>query len=110
MLAQTGYAGQTVTLDVEDDGRIVGSQPVPLPADGDPALGARAVHRDRSRAARFRFRVAPQPNEVVAQNNERESMIDMRDRKERILYFEGEPRLEMKFLRQAVQGRRTSKW
>ena len=36
VVTQTGYAGQTVTLDVEDGGRIVGSQPVRLPADGDP--------------------------------------------------------------------------
>ena len=37
VVTQTGYAGETVTLDVEDDGRIVGSQEVKLPADGEPA-------------------------------------------------------------------------
>ncbi len=37
VLTQTGYAGQTVTLDVEDGGRIVGSQKVLLPVDGSPA-------------------------------------------------------------------------
>ena len=50
VLTQTGYAGQTVTLDVEDDGRIVGSQPVRLPADGDPVSVRVTLHRDRGRA------------------------------------------------------------
>ena len=30
-LTQTGYAGETVTVDVEDDGQIVGSAKVTLP-------------------------------------------------------------------------------
>ncbi len=50
----------------------------------------------------LRFRVSPQPGELVAENNAREALIDVRDRKEKILYFEGEPRFEMKFIRRAV--------
>ena len=50
----------------------------------------------------FKFRVAPQPDEVVTQNNVREALIEVRDARERILYFEGEPRFEMKFIRRAV--------
>ena len=37
VVTQTGYAGETVSLDVEDEGRIVGSQEVKLPPDGEPA-------------------------------------------------------------------------
>ena len=51
----------------------------------------------------FRFRVAPQDGELVTENNAREAMIDVRDRKEKILYFEGEPRSEVGFIRRAVQ-------
>jgi hypothetical protein len=46
--------------------------------------------------------VAPLPDEVVTQNNVREALIQVRDTRERILYFEGEPRFEMKFIRRAV--------
>ena len=46
--------------------------------------------------------MAQQPDEAVTQNNVRESLIEVRDRKEKILYFEGEPRFELKFLRRAV--------
>jgi uncharacterized membrane protein len=50
----------------------------------------------------FRFKVSPRPGEMVTQNNARETLIDVRDGKEKILYFEGEPRFEYKFLRRAV--------
>ena len=102
IVTQTGYAGQRVTLDVEDGGRIVGSQPITLAADGDPlAVRVRFTATDAGPRV-FRLKIAPQPGEVVTQNNERDVQIDVRDRRERILYFEGEPRFEMKFLRRAV--------
>jgi hypothetical protein len=37
VVTNTGYAGATVTVDVEDEGRIIGSQKVQLPSDGSPA-------------------------------------------------------------------------
>lgn len=102
IVRQTGYPGKTVTVDVEDEGRIVGSEKVELPSDGSPA-----TVRIRAKAAEpgprlFRFKVAPQDGEVVTQNNIRESIIGVRDDTERILYFEGEPRWEFKFLNRAV--------
>ena len=102
IVRQTGYAGKVVTVDVEDEGRIVGSEKVELPSDGSPA-----TVRIRAQAAEvgprlFRFRVAPQEGEVVTQNNVRESIINVRDDTERILYFEGEPRWEFRFLNRAV--------
>ena len=50
----------------------------------------------------FSFRVPPQPGELLPENNSRDVLVDVRDRREKILYFEGEPRFEMKFLRRAL--------
>jgi len=102
IVTQTGYAGQTVTLDVEDGGKIVGSQPVRLPADGDPAAVRVRFTASEAGPRLFHLRISPQPGEVVTQNNQRDVQIDVRDRRERILYFEGEPRFEMSFMRRAV--------
>jgi uncharacterized membrane protein len=102
VITQTGFSGKQITLDVEDEGRIVGSQPVTLPSDGSAAT-ARVRFTVQDPGPRvFRFRVAPQDGELVTQNNARESMIDVRDRREKILYFEGEPRYEVKYIRRAV--------
>jgi uncharacterized membrane protein len=102
VLTQTGYAGQTVTLDVEDNGRIVGSQPVRLPADGDPVAVRVRFTADQAGPRVFRLKVAPQAGEIVTENNQRDVQIDVKDRREHILYYEGEPRPEMKFARRAI--------
>ncbi len=102
VVTQTGYAGRTVTVYVEDEGRIVGSEELQLPADGSPATVQVRAAATEAGPRLFKFRVAPLPDELITQNNVRETLIDVRDDREKILYFEGEPRFEMKFLRRAV--------
>jgi uncharacterized membrane protein len=102
IVRQTGYGGKTVTVDVEDEGRIVGSEKVELPSDGSPATVRIRAKASEVGPRLFRFRVAAQEGEVVTQNNIRESIINVRDDTERILYFEGEPRWEFKYLNRAV--------
>ena len=101
-VTQTGYSGQTVTVDVEDDGRIVGSEKVTLPSNGTPASVRVRAEATEAGPRQFKFRVSPLDGEAVTQNNVREALINVRDVRERILYYEGEPRFEMKFLRRAV--------
>jgi hypothetical protein len=48
------------------------------------------------------FRIAPQSGEQVTQNNAQQALVVVRDRREKILYVEGEPRYEMTFIRRAV--------
>lgn len=102
VVTQSGYAGTTVRLDVEDDGRIIGTQEVRLPSDGAPASVRVRVTAGDPGARVFRFKVAPQDGEVVTQNNAREALVTVKDTREKILYYEGEPRFEMKFLNRAV--------
>lgn len=102
VVTAAGYAGESVTLDVEDEGRIVGSQEVKLPADGSPATARVRVTAGEAGPRVFRFRVAPRDGEVVTENNSRDALIDVRDGRDKILYFEGEPRFELKFIRRAV--------
>ena len=102
VLTQTGYAGSTATLNVEDAGRILASQDVTLPADGEPA--AVRIHFAAAEPGPrvFRFRVPALAGEEIPQNNVRDVLVEVRDRREKILYFEGEPRYEVKFIRRAV--------
>ena len=43
-----------------------------------------------------------QDGELVIENNERQSLVDVRAGPQKVLYFEGEPRFEVKFMRRAV--------
>jgi uncharacterized membrane protein len=103
VLSQTGYGGQTVPLSVEDDGRIVSTQVVTLPPDGESATVKVRFTASEAGARLFKFKVPAQPDEQVAQNNARDALIQVNDRREKILYFEGEPRYEMKFVRRGVE-------
>ncbi len=101
-LSHSGFAGETATVDVEDEGRIVGSEKVKLGADGAPATVRLRVTASEIGPRVFRFRAATLPGEVVTDNNVRDTTIDVRGAREKILYYEGEPRFEMKFIRRAV--------
>ncbi len=102
VLSQSGYDGQQVTLDVEDEGTLVSTQQVTLPDAGTPASIPVRFTVNEAGPRSLRFRVSPQAGELVTENNAREALIDVRDRKEKILYFEGEPRFEYKFIRRAI--------
>jgi len=102
IVRNTGYSGQPVTVDVEDEGRIVGSEKVQLPSDGSPAQVRVRATASEAGPRLFKFKVTPQDGELVPQNNVREAIVNVRDAREQILFFEGEPRWEMKFLRRAV--------
>jgi uncharacterized membrane protein len=102
VVTQTGFAGESVTLDVEDGGKIVGAQEVKLPADGEPAAVRVRFTASEAGPRIFKFKISPRPGEIVTQNNQREALIEVLDRQEKLLYFEGEPRPEMKFIRRAV--------
>ncbi len=102
VIGQTGYAGRTVPLVVEDEGRMIGSQEVTLPPDGEPATVRVRFTAADAGPRLLRFRIPPQDGEQVSQNNVREAVVAVEDRREKLLYVEGEPRFEMKFLRRAV--------
>ena len=102
VITETGYEGRTVRVDVEDGGRIVGSQEVLLPRDGSPASVRVRADAGEAGPRVFTFRVTPQADEVVTQNNMRQALVEVVDEREKILYFEGEPRFEMKFIRRGV--------
>lgn len=102
-VTQTGYAGSTVELIVEDNGRIVNREQIELPREGEVATIRVPFTATEVGPRIFGFRIAVQEGEMVVENNERETLIVVEDNTEKILYFEGEPRHEIGFLRAAVQ-------
>jgi uncharacterized membrane protein len=101
-VTQSGFERRRVRLTVEDAGRIVQAQDIELKGSGEPA--SVRVHFTASEAGprQFRFSIEPQDGEVVRDNNAQELLVVVEDRRPAILYFEGEPRFEVKFLRRAV--------
>jgi hypothetical protein len=102
LIRQRGYGGAKVPLVVEDAGRIVSRDSITLPADGDVSPVRVAVVAHDAGPRSFTFRIPVQPGEQVEQNNSQQALVDVRDGREKILYVEGEPRYEMRFIRAAV--------
>jgi uncharacterized membrane protein len=104
VVSQSGYAGRSVPLIVEDEGQVVASQDVTLPPDGEPSTVRVRFTLAEPGPRVLSFRVGAQDGEQVTQNNARQALVTVQDRRERLLYVEGEPRFEMKFLRRAAAG------
>jgi hypothetical protein len=101
-LRHQGLGGQSLTLDVEDEGRLVATQSVTLPSASSPVTVPVRLTLDEAGPRVIRVRVPPLNGELVTGNNVRDVLVTVDERREKILYFEGEPRFELKFLRRAV--------
>ncbi len=104
VLSQHGYEGKDVTLQVADETSILAEQKVTLGKDGEPVVARVRFTADQAGPRRVTFKVAPQPGERVPGNNSRDLTLNVRDERKKVLYFEGEPRFEVKFMRRAVEG------
>jgi uncharacterized membrane protein len=102
VVSQVGYAGHKVPLVVEDDGRVVASEDVTLPGDGESETFKVRLKATEAGPRVFHFKIAAQAGEEVEQNNQRDAVIEVVNEREKILYIEGEPRPEPKFIRQAA--------
>lgn len=105
-LSQQGYDGRTVRLEALDEGRLLASLPVRLPRGGGQRLVTLPVPAETAGIRRLRFRVVPESDEERTRNNERTALVEVEERALDLLYFEGQPRWEMKFLRRAVRDDR----
>jgi hypothetical protein len=104
LIRQRGYATRQVPLIVEDGGKIVAQDTITLPPDGDVAPLRVSVFLNKAGARALTFRIPQQAGEQITQNNTAVTLVDVRERRERILYIEGEPRYEARFIRAALQA------
>jgi uncharacterized membrane protein len=99
-IRQQGYDGQTVELLVEDDSRILHKQQIRL----QPGIQSLRIplSLEDSGPRQLEFHLGEMADEKIAANNSRQASLTVDSRKMRILYYEGEPRFELKFIRRAV--------
>jgi hypothetical protein len=97
-----GLNNARVPLTLEADGRVVATETVQPPARGDLSTVRVRIPPLPTGVHRLAVRVRPLPAEIVTQNNEWQTSLDVRAGPDRVLYVEGEPRPEFAFLRRAV--------
>jgi uncharacterized membrane protein len=104
LIRQRGFDGAKVPLTVEDDGQVIARAEIALPPDGDVAPVRVEVKMARAGPRLLTFRIPLQSGEQVTQNNAQQALVRVRNAREKILYVEGEPRYEVRFVRGAVEA------
>jgi uncharacterized membrane protein len=100
---QRGYAGRTSMLRVTDGGKTVGAREVTFGRDGDIQTQTVLFDVGDAGAKAFHFSIDPLPGEANPSNNSLVRLVNVESGKRRILYIEGEPRWEYKFIRRALE-------
>ena len=99
-IKQQGYDAQLVELLVEDDSRILHKQKIRL----KPGIQSFKIPLNLTEHGprQLKFYLANEVGEQITANNSNYGMLSVDNTRMRILYFEGEPRFELKFIRRAV--------
>jgi uncharacterized membrane protein len=100
---QYGYRGRKSKLVVRDGASVLASREVTLAADGAVQSETLLFNVGAAGARTLAFSIEPLPGEEVVANNAVSRLVNVDADKRRVLYLEGEPRWEYKFVRRAEQ-------
>jgi uncharacterized membrane protein len=103
---QHGYAGARSTLSVRDGSQVLSTHDVVLAADGTVQTENILFNVGPAGAKTLSFAVEPVAGETNRSNNTLTRLVNVEQEPRRILYFEGEPRWEYKFIRRAAEDDR----
>jgi uncharacterized membrane protein len=98
---QQGYAGRTAVLTVRDGSRVLASRSITFGSDGAPEVATVLVPAGTAGSHVLDFSLPAQPNEQDTINNSVTRLVNVASDRRNILYVEGEPRWEYKFIRRA---------
>jgi uncharacterized membrane protein len=99
---QNGFAGQRAVISLTSGGRQVVSRTIML-ADAPQQVEHLVFNAGDAGIRTLEARLDPLPGETNRGNNRLTTILRVDGSKHRILYVEGEPRWEYKFLRRAVE-------
>ena len=100
-LTQFGYTGQKATLTVRDGNNLIAARDIMLGAKGRIQTEPLFLPVGNAGAKNLTFAIEPLSGEENVANNTITRPVLVSDAKRRILYVDGEPRWEYKFIRRA---------
>jgi len=100
---QRGFAGQKGVVTIKDGGKVLASHDIIYKADGVEQTENILYNAGPVGVKAIDVTVEPLQSEENQRNNRVTKLVNVDKRTARILYIEGEPRWEFKFLRRAVE-------
>ncbi len=101
--SQRGYQGRKAKLAVRQGTTVVAMRAVILAKDGNRQTETMLFNVGGAGARAFQFSLDVQAGEENVRNNSTLRLVNVQDSRPRILYIEGEPRWEFKFIRRALE-------
>jgi len=96
-----GYGAAKVTVAISEDGRALKTQTADVKGGEAETLTVEFTPSSPG-AHRYTFEVKPLDGEMTVENNAQDTLIEVTNDHPKILYIEGEPRWEYKFIRQSL--------
>jgi uncharacterized membrane protein len=106
-LRQRGYAQQKARLTVSEAGKVLASREIVFGAEGEPQIETVHFNAGVAGARGLDVAVAPLADEENLHNNAVARLINVEALRPKLLYLEGDPRWELKFIRRAVEEDRS---
>lgn len=104
-ITQQGFAGRNVRLRVMEGDKEVAARTVQLGSDGSSRRFELELEPERREPILYELVVDELEGEIILQNNRYQFLVDNSERPPlNILYVEGNPRNEFKFIRRAAEG------
>jgi uncharacterized membrane protein len=100
---QYGFNGQKTRITIKDSGKVVASQDVAMRGDATAQTENVVFSAGDAGPRALQISLEPLSGEENVANNSVSRLVNVSSRKMRILYFEGEPRWEYKFMRRALE-------
>lgn len=98
---QRGFGGQKANLTVRNGAKVLAAQAVTLSADGEVQSQTLLFNAGDAGPKTLQFSLDPLPGEENRSNNGLARLVNVESNKRKVLYVEGEPRWEYKFIRRA---------
>ena len=99
-----GTKGHAVNVQLYKDGVLLQEAPTRIPDDGGSRQVAFALTHDKIGVFVYRAVAPPVPGETNTNHNEYAVSVQVVDAKNRLIYVEGPPRWESKYLKRALQS------
>ena len=99
-----GYAQQEFDIIIEDGDRVVASKKVPAGKIQTPQRYTLELTSEDEGPKVYVVRIPEEEDETILHNNRRAFLVNKEDKTSNVLYIEGHPRNEYKFIRRAVAG------
>jgi hypothetical protein len=99
---QRGFTGRKSMLRIRDGGKTVGAQEITFGPEGEMQGETLLFNVGSAGEKTFQFSIDALPDEENTSNNSVLRLVNVEVDKRRVLYVEGEPRWEYKFIRRAL--------